>query len=338
MNVKEWRESFVAEHPARDDDGGGSGSGDEVLLAAEGGGAGGARPSAGSRAAAARSAGVLRVFSAVALSLATLHEHGVVHLDVKADNFLARFDPGPAVARARAAAKRVAASEYDHALDEAQAEVDHAICAADFGEAAAGMFGAGTPCRQWPALPPRSAAEALAGMCSRARGAERIRAPEVIAVDAGLGAKGGGEAAAAVTSAADVWSLGCMLVELLSGKYLYGEDEDDFPRFFLRLTAGGDDDESAADGDGISTAAEAGRRQPREQGGAASGASAAPKAPQLVPKERVDRCVRGLSPASAAAVRRLVRSMLCRNPGHRATARAVSANAARLAHSLELEA
>lgn len=276
-----------------------------------------------------RTAAVLRVFSSAALALAALHRNGVLHLDVKADNFLLRSDPAGALRDAALASLASAGGPggtaggepYDPARDAHQLEVDAVVCAADLGEASAGAFGGGIPCGSCPKVPARSVAEALVGITSRARGAERIRAPEMIALDAGKGPSAPGSPSASspsssqdhadvpgasLTSAADVWGLGCMLVELVSGRYLYGEDEDDFPRFFLRLTAGSE-----------------GRAAP--DGGV----------PVLVPWERLDRGLEGLPPSAVSGVQLLARTMLRRDPGLRSSAAEVSDHAAKLARQLE---
>jgi len=92
------------------------------------------------------------------------------------------------------------------------------LCLADFGESTTGRAAKrrprGTECIKSPE-------QLLLHSRTAANVADRRRRREI---------RGG-------DCAADVWSLGCLLFELLSGTYLFAEAATDWPAFFTRVTA-----------------------------------------------------------------------------------------------------
>jgi serine/threonine protein kinase len=329
-------------------------------------------------------AAALRVFSSACLCVATLHSKGVIHCDIKADNFLLRRRPTSllrkevkALKTGAAAAKAAMPSDTSMAsvpsndddaaagapvalAPETQEAVDRLVCAADFGESVAGVYGSEQPWEAMPRPAPHSGAELLSGIACRARGAERIRPPEMIAMDSAqpqalgrLPPTPAGQAgsvlagplatpdrsnkpefpswddvaeapssktvAAIGTAQSDAWGLGCMLVELLGGKYLYGEEHDDFPRFFLRMTAGEEGREPSA----AAAAAAAG-----------TGDAANSSKPRLVPWERVDSCLVELPGAAQERVRGLLYRLLRKAPMKRLSALQAALEAASTASAI----
>jgi hypothetical protein len=75
------------------------------------------------------------------------------------------------------------------------------------------------------------------------RGTECVKAPEMLLVSCGRGggplATGGAKAPlerCGTSSPCDVWSLGCLVFELLTGSFLYDEAVTSWPTFFTRIT------------------------------------------------------------------------------------------------------
>lgn len=253
----------------------------------------------------------LSVFRQVVSAVAAMAERGVIHFDLKCDNILVRNTGRPhgdlsspaASARLR---NFLAAGEH----------IVPSVCVADFGEA---VIGRRKRSWQWESHagtdPPAMGCETPATGRVRydgfvfdvrgARGTERIQSPEMILLasasgDAGRGrahagsnARGhGGETVGRITSASDVWSLGCLLYELLSDKLLFGDLE--WSEFFVVLTAG----EAAASRAGDSM-------------GKAAPATAIP----VIPSPQSLLPFTGLG--SAETIRQLLETMLVRSPAHR---------------------
>ena len=315
---------------------------------------------------------ILAVFAAVCRAVAWLHDRGVTHYDIKADNVLLRWRPSraaltgamrqvlqagpvpfvdgasdrqprphpadataprwlkPALQRqlesphasdhVRGFRTRSPASTAGAASDaeglagdtaflplqgaESPAErplfrhllPNHLVALTDFGEAT-----------YTPGLPAR------AGWCAMSPGTDCIKAPEVLAL--------GGRDKAALTGmdidrtrlrgsthTADVWSLGCLLVELLTGVSPFaGECESQWVSFYSRVTGG------SAPGvrDG--------------EGGGSSGRAAPP--PPVLEAAVLDQLQAALAlPGSgeATGVKQLLDMCFTRDPARRADAHVVA--------------
>ena len=136
-----------------------------------------------------------------------LHQQKINHFDLKADNFLLA-DPPPAAAAATAAevadgAPAAAPAAADQTLGSVR------VVVADFGVS-------------------KNYVNEEEGYTTRDRGTEYIKAPEMLAVGRTAGSTQGGN------RACDVWSVGCLLFELLTGEYLF--QEDDWTTFYMRVT------------------------------------------------------------------------------------------------------
>jgi hypothetical protein len=137
---------------------------------------------------------------------------GVLHLDIKADNFLLRPREGPACVAPQAL-------WAPRACPGAGEPLSFEVLLADFGSASL---------------------RAAAGTCRHA-GSECVKAPEMLR--AGARAAGAGSAAAppGCGAPADVWAAGCLAHELFCGAPLFGDAEREWVRFFVLLTAPGGD-------------------------------------------------------------------------------------------------
>ena len=172
---------------------------------------------------------------------------------------------------------------------------NHLVALTDFGEVT-----------YTPGLPAR------AGWCSMSPGTECIKAPEVLA----LGGRDrktlrsmdiGRERLRGSTHTADVWSLGCMLIELLTGKSPFADEcENEYATFYTRVTGG------AAPGTRSSSTHEA------------------PATPPPVLDAALMQslqCVRGADGEDELGVMRLLDMCFTRDPVRRASADVVAAAA-----------
>lgn len=165
----------------------------------------------------------LRVFLQCAEAVAALHAASCIHFDLKADNILLEPLPG------------VSEDEFWRPSTE---ELPFRVVLADFGESKL-VRGEVTPSTM------------------RNRGTECIKSPEMLLIAhaaQGGGGIGAGKAPASLggssmkrsslsqslpaslgaSSSSDIWSLGCLLWEILTGDYLFADP--DWIRFFLRVT------------------------------------------------------------------------------------------------------
>lgn len=198
----------------------------------------------------------LAVFRQIVAAVGAMAARGVIHFDLKCDNVLVRggsskteYHECLASPPTAAGLRTVLATEQDTVPS---------VCVTDFGEA---IVGRRRRCRPKATITLPAAAGPNPGSATDggdefyfdvrgSRGTERIQSPEMVLLSGRGGGTGGGgpssadpavgaergEPAGGITTASDVWSLGCLLYELLSKQPLFRDLQ--WSEFFVTLTAG----------------------------------------------------------------------------------------------------
>jgi len=172
---------------------------------------------------------MLAVYRQVLQAMAVMHRHGIVHYDLKCDNIMIDLDKAnqnggvlsAAVASTAAGAGEEGRAEAPMAVEVVGGQVaqDSApqVAVADFGES--------------------RMMESPDELDMRNRGTEIIKCPEMLELEK-FGKKDSNvhdrRKHVGTNASADIWSLGCLLFELLAGRYLF--QDDDFGTFWARIT------------------------------------------------------------------------------------------------------
>lgn len=180
---------------------------------------------------------LVAVYRQVLQAISVLHRHGIVHYDLKCDNIMIDLDKAKLPGGLLASAAATAAAGGAEPVRE-----DGPSCAE------APSFAVETTRRAWQGgewLPQVALADfgesrmmtSAEELDTRNRGTEIVKCPEMLELEK-FGKKEGNcydrRKRVGTNSTADIWSLGCLLFELLTGRYLF--QDDDFGMFWARVT------------------------------------------------------------------------------------------------------
>jgi hypothetical protein len=162
----------------------------------------------------------LALYLDILLIVKSVHEKDVAHFDIKCNNCVLRMAED---ASNKTHSKKVNLSPEFHKMRAAHAKGTPSgnILLIDFGES-------------YPFISTPKARQSIKEFLQKCRGTMAIQAPEILCISA----DGGGNIPSQVkfpspSKKSDLWSLGCLLVELMSGKYLFGDRT--WPDLFINL-------------------------------------------------------------------------------------------------------
>jgi serine/threonine protein kinase len=155
----------------------------------------------------------LRVFRHTCVALQQIHDDGIVHLDIKCENVFSRSDVQDL-------------TEHTLLSSTTQGSEGNVICFGDFGESIEVELMA---VQQDDIENSREVA-----YLTRSHGTEAIKSPEMLQVKGGLGV----DAKEYVTATSDIWSLGCLLYELVTQEFMFVRDN--WARFYTHLVKSND--------------------------------------------------------------------------------------------------
>ena len=154
------------------------------------------------------------LFQCVLFRLHQLHMLGITHYDIKCDNVLLRPGFDAAVERYHATPS----------MDNQWLLLLPYVCWTDFGES---VYVPGVPAKEQPMV--------------QGRGTECIKPPELL-VASNKTASNAADADIPSAEKCDVWSVGCLLYELMTGNFLFSTD--DWAQFYVMVCG----DKTTADG------------------------------------------------------------------------------------------
>eukprot|EP00929_Paragymnodinium_shiwhaense_P079029 TRINITY_DN41056_c0_g1_i1.p1 TRINITY_DN41056_c0_g1~~TRINITY_DN41056_c0_g1_i1.p1 ORF type:complete len:3335 (+),score=785.03 TRINITY_DN41056_c0_g1_i1:162-10166(+) len=207
---------------------------------------------------------LLAVFKQVMQAVQTLHSHGVVHYDLKCDNIMLDFERG----EGGELLPQVFLSEDDASPESAAYPLSPGTASSGgvdegrYSQQAQAMMAAATQALEGGTTPAYSPAAAAADACEAAapriaiadfgesrmfatteeldlrnRGTEIIKCPEMLDLE-NFGRRDGvnfdRRKRVGTDQSADIWSLGCLCFELLTGRFLF--QDDDLASFWARVT------------------------------------------------------------------------------------------------------